>query len=205
MRGQISHCYSANRLTTTPVHLLMTSFNDKIANDMNVLGTTHESWLGVEWWTQSYSSLYDSADETFSTVEIGTEKGKPRARAKKEDLIYLSGDSSNILLVIDPMKTYIIGGLVDKNRYKSLCLNKAIAEGIAHAQLPIGNFLPELQTRKVLTVNHVVEIMIKWIELRDWEQAFLAIMPKRKFKIPGEISVEEEGDNSLVIELEEEE
>lgn len=52
------------------------------------------------------------------------------------------------------MQTYIIGAIVDHNRYKNLTLEKAEKQGIAHARLPIG---PELKLRmsSVLTVNQV--------------------------------------------------
>jgi tRNA (guanine9-N1)-methyltransferase len=65
---------------------------------------------------------------------------------------------------------------------KNLCLNKAQASGIRAARLPIGRYLSSLSTRKVLTVNQVFEILVKWIETRSWEDAFYSVIPKRKFR-----------------------
>ena len=56
--------------------------------------------------------------------------------------------------------------------------------GVRHARLPIGTYLAELPTRKVLTVNQVVEILLHWNKSRDWKEALYSVMPKRKFKRP---------------------
>ncbi|EHL02771.1 putative tRNA (guanine-N(1)-)-methyltransferase [Glarea lozoyensis 74030] len=97
----------------------------------------------------------------------------------KPKLVYLSSDSPNTLERLSPNTSYIIGGIVDKNRHKGLCYKKACERGIPTAKLPIGEFLT-MQSRTVLTVNHVVEIMLKWLETGDWGEAFLKVIPKRK-------------------------
>lgn|SRR5437773_9651260 len=38
-----------------------------------------------------------------------------------------------------------------------------------------------MASRHVLTVNQVLEIMLKWLESGDWELAFMQVIPKRKF------------------------
>ena len=44
--------------------------------------------------------------------------------------------------------------------------------------------MQNLPTRKVLTVNQVFEILVKWTEARNWEEALYSVIPKRKFQ-PG--------------------
>jgi tRNA (guanine9-N1)-methyltransferase len=77
---------------------------------------------------------------------------------KKEQLVYLTADSSNEITDLDPKDVYIIGGIVDRNRHKELTIKKAIDQGIRHARLPISDYL-SLNTSCVLTVNHVFDIM----------------------------------------------
>ena len=89
-------------------------------------------------------------------MEIG-EKTAPEGY-KKEQLVYLTADSTDEIKDLDPNDVYIIGGIVDRNRHKDLTIKKAIEQGIRHARLPISDFL-SLNTSCVLTVNHVFDIM----------------------------------------------
>ncbi len=65
-----------------------------------------------------------------------------------------SADAEEELTELDPSRAYIIGGIVDRNRYKGLCRSRAEAGGIKTARLPIRDYL-RLQAAPVMTVNQV--------------------------------------------------
>ncbi|PQE13384.1 hypothetical protein CJF31_00008450 [Rutstroemia sp. NJR-2017a BVV2] len=123
------------------------------------------------------------------------EEVEPSAPSQQPNLVYLSSDSPNTLTTLSPYTTYVIGGIVDKNRYKGLCYKRACEAGIPTAKLPIGEYM-EMQSRSVLTVNHVMEIMIRWLETGDWGEAFLKVIPKRKeAKLRGKGRGRDKGEN----------
>jgi tRNA (guanine9-N1)-methyltransferase len=95
------------------------------------------------------------------------------------EIVYLTSDSPHTLDQLNPYSSYIIGGLVDKNRHKGICYKKACDKSIKTAKLPIGDYM-EMQSRFVLATNHVVEIMLRWLECGDWGEAFMKVIPKRK-------------------------
>ncbi|KAJ9658590.1 tRNA (guanine(9)-N(1))-methyltransferase [Neophaeococcomyces mojaviensis] len=110
---------------------------------------------------------------------IKIEHSTAPAPITKGEIIYLTSDSPNTLTELKPYHTYIIGGLVDKNRHKGICYKTARDKAVKTAKLPISEYM-QMTSRFVLATNHVVEIMLRWLECGDWGQAFLQVMPKRK-------------------------
>lgn len=59
----------------------------------------------------------------------------------KKSLVYLTADAEEEIQTLDTNCYYIIGGLVDRNQHKRICLNRAEEHGIRTARLPLANFL----------------------------------------------------------------
>lgn len=97
----------------------------------------------------------------------------------KSELVYLTSESDNVITKLEDDKVYIIGGLVDHNAHKGVCYRVAVDQKIGHAQLPLKEFL-DLKTRKVLTIDHVFEILLGVSSGMDWKEAFLKVLPARK-------------------------
>jgi tRNA (guanine9-N1)-methyltransferase len=93
--------------------------------------------------------------------------------------VYLTAESTNVLQTLDDDTVYVIGGLVDHNRLKGVCHERAVERGIATAQLPIAEYLA-MSSRKVLTVNHVFEILIRFRDSGDWLTTLQKVIPARK-------------------------
>lgn len=196
--SQLAFTYSANRRSPTPIKsLLFTSLDGRTRERLDSLNDAgYRRWAGTEWWSESYERLWQESKDTApeaakgagdssgSADGVDAKEGAQGARAvaPQESVVYLTADSPEELEELKEGETYIIGGICDHNRYKKLCLNKATASGVRAAQLPIGRYLAHLPTRKVLTVNQVFEILVQWVETRDWEQALYAVIPKRKFQ-----------------------
>ena len=150
------------------------------------------SQMSKEWMKGSHGGRIAGAIEKNTPSEVEEEEG---------EIVYLSAESDNTLERLKPNSTYIIGGLVDKNRHKGLCYKRALDRGIKTAKLPIGEFL-EMDSRKVLVTNHVLDIMLKWLEHDDWGKAFIEVLPKRK---GGVLKADEDGAEQASLEGEEEE
>lgn len=168
---QIMYCYAVNGRCTSPGHLWLTGCEGNMENQLNRL-PGFDKWI-IE-------------KESHSYIEA--------LKEQKENLVYLTADAETELDDLDSKKIYIIGGLVDRNRWKGITLKKAQDQGIQAARLPIGNYL-KMSSSQVLTVNQVVEILLKYLEMRDWKTSFFLVIPQRKRCEAGseENSIELEG------------
>ncbi|PIN01223.1 tRNA methyltransferase [Handroanthus impetiginosus] len=153
---QIMYCYAVNGRCAVPAHMWLTGCHGEMQNELlRIPG--YDKWI-IEKEDRSYVEAFQD---------------------QKENLVYLTADSENILDELDPKAIYIIGGLVDRNRWKGITMKKAKEQGIRTAKLPIGNYL-KMSSSQVLTVNQVVEILLKFMETKDWKDSFFQVIPQRK-------------------------
>ncbi|KAH6637650.1 guanine-1-methyltransferase-domain-containing protein [Boeremia exigua] len=197
---QITRCYSDNRKAKYRTHLAVSSWGGKMKERFEgILGNQHTSWKGFKFFEEDFVEVSTKSREwmngprggvvagAMKIAEIADEAGEgvlaedtgDKPTDEEGEIIYLSSESDNTLTTLKPNSTYIIGGLVDKNRHKGVCHKRAVERGIKTAKLPIGEFL-EMKSRQVLVTNHVLEIMLKWLELGDWGKAFMDVLPERK-------------------------
>ncbi|KXT02933.1 hypothetical protein AC578_10602 [Pseudocercospora eumusae] len=199
LASQVTRCYSDNKHAPYRAHLTICSFTGKLRERFDtVLTQNYKGWKGVRTFDTNFSDVAEKAKEWMAAEDQGNKMAgvfekyaniDDEAKQKLKDqgeVVYLSSEADEDLMELKPYSTYIIGGLVDKNREKGICYKRARKAGIRTAKLPIGEFM-EMQSRKVLATNHVNEIMIKWLECGDWGEAFVKVIPKRKGgKLKGE-------------------
>ncbi|KZT53319.1 hypothetical protein CALCODRAFT_501271 [Calocera cornea HHB12733] len=190
--NQLSYTYGANR--KAPVmfaNLAFSSLNGQTQHRMEeAFRGSYKQWKAVDWWPDGYEHLWREPDAAGNENEAHGDAEATLPRAPKGSIVYLTADGDEEITELKEGETYIIGGIVDRNRYKviitmvlqNLCRDKATGQGIRAARLPIGKYLSELPTRKVLTVNQVIDIMLTWLEIGDWREAFWKQIPKRKFQ-----------------------
>lgn len=185
LSSQVTRSYSDNIKSPYRAHLMVSSFNGLLKERFDgTLRKDYENWKGVTLTQDGYMAAAELAKSQMSGPNggemAGPFTGKASTNAEEEgEIVYLTSDSPDTLTELKPYSTYIIGGIVDKNRHKGICYKSAMDNGIKTAKLPIGDYM-KMNSRFVLATNHVVEIMLKWLELGDWGESFMQVMPKRK-------------------------
>ena len=157
MVKQAERAYAMNRRAPQPARLTLTDVSGTNRDRMLRMAPGHAKWL--------------CACEPGGLAEA--------FKGRLGDLVYLTADAEEEVSELELGKVYVVGGLVDRNRHKNVCLEKARDLGVATARLPIQEHMP-LRTSAVLASNQVVEILLQWAACRDWKSALEATVPMRK-------------------------
>ncbi|XP_038124384.1 RNA (guanine-9-)-methyltransferase domain-containing protein 2 [Cyprinodon tularosa] len=165
LHKQIQRCYAVNRRASHPVQFYVTSLGGQLKQSFDDKDKGWVNWKGITFKAEHYSEV-----------------------VAKGELVYLTSDSPNVLEELDQSKAYVIGGLVDHNHHKGITYERAKELGIEHAQLPLSSFV-RMNSRKVLAINHVFEIILAYLEKGGWQEAFFSILPQRK----GAVAVSQDG------------
>ena len=204
LSSQITRSYSQNRRATYQANLWITSFGGQLKTRFETaMKSAHHNWRGAYFTSEDFKTAAETIksytrgevidvikpsadskrslilDETAPTAPDSEDPEPELADDVDQSVVYLTSESPYTLERLEANTTYVIGGIVDRNREKGLCYNRAKEKKVRTARLPIGEFMA-MQSRYVLTTNQVVEIMAKWLECGNWGEAFLNIIPKRK-------------------------
>nr|CCC91129.1 conserved hypothetical protein [Trypanosoma congolense IL3000] len=98
---------------------------------------------------------------------------------EQERVVYLTADADTVLERLEEDTVYIVGAFVDRNARKFLSRDSAVRYGVRMARLPIDESIKVGNLCKVLTVNHVVEVLCRYSECGDWKTAF-DVLPTRR-------------------------
>lgn len=189
LSGQITRSYSTNRLAPNRAQLTVSGLDKRLKERFNSRISDHTLWK-KEWITFSEDSL----ESVLKNWQWDANQSDVGVASDFSNVCYLSADTDEILSELKPGDVYVIGGIVDKGRHKNLCKGTAEKLGIKTARLPIEEYIT-LSGRKVLTTAHVVELLLKWNEFKNWKDAFEAVLPQRKI-IENEKSDEQINDNT---------
>ena len=153
---QLAMSYSTSKLAKLSVPMLFSSLNN--------------SWI----------PLLEKVNYSNWNKNIVTFTDKPFIDCvDNSKIVYLTAETDNVCMELDPSKYYVIGCLIDHNSKKNATRDYAIEHSIHMERLPIPEFI-EMEGRHVLTVNQVADILIRVINGESWGDAFCHVIPARK-------------------------
>ncbi|XP_007238313.3 tRNA methyltransferase 10 homolog C [Astyanax mexicanus] len=117
--------------------------------------------------------------ETWERLFITTTSQRHVDIFPRENLVYLTADSPNVLRTFDHNKVYIIGAFVDRSAQSGVSLANAKRLKLATARLPLNEHLQWDCGAKNLTLDQMIQILITIKETGSWEKA-LEFVPIRK-------------------------
>jgi len=172
LTSQLQYVYGKNRNAKCPFNILITSVSGVCREQLQK--NNCEKWKGV-------------------TVEDGHYTQLPQLIQNKDNIVYLSAEAQEDLVDVEDGKYYVIGAIVDRNRYKGLSQSAAEQHGIRSARLPLHLCELAANACKVLTCTHVYELLQTFASNgKDWPKALLSTVPKRKLRHAQEDDEDEE-------------
>lgn len=130
------YCYAVNGRSSVPAHLWLTGCQGEMETQLRRL-PGFDKWI-IEKEKQSYIQAFSD---------------------QKHNLVYLTADSETVLDELDLSKVYIVGGLVDRNRWKGITMKKAEEQGIHTAKLPIGTYMKMSSSQVWLVIVHYTTLL----------------------------------------------
>jgi len=213
---QLRYAYAMNRKSPMPLHVHVTGVKGECntRKHLEKIDGFPGRWAGRAYHVHE-ESLEDVFGNALSNVALskddevkeaegndavkceGKEEGTDKDDSQQSQpvlrpnhqLVYLTGDSENTISTLDNNTTYIIGGIVDRNRLKRAAIERAEAIGsnnstlpIKTARLPLDEHFDFKGSTRILTCNHVFEILLKYREngYKDWGKAVMSVLPDRK-------------------------
>jgi len=151
MASQLCHTYASNRRAPRSFEsLVCTSLGGRLKLELEAINDgAYRRWRRVLFTESSYEELCSLNASDVNLDDFKESSGQSLPRFDKNKLVYLTADSENEITELSEDETYIIGGIVDRNRHKNLCFNKAKNKSIHTARLPIGTYLSDMKTSKV--------------------------------------------------------
>ena len=127
--SQVTRSYSDNHKSPFQSHLVVSSFGGPLKERFEgLLEGHHHSWKGVRFLEEDFVQAAeqskewmkgDSGGRLAGIFEEKTIAGQPVDDSTRSGkVIYLTSDSPDTLTELRPYSTYIVGGIVDRNRHK---------------------------------------------------------------------------------------
>ena len=164
LSDHIQRIYGSNKKSTRPFHVILCNFSHH-----NPIYDTcikkHHGFLNyiIDFYEKGVLDVYSN-----------------------EEIIYLTPDSENVLESLENDRVYILGGLVDLSVKKNQTMEFASAHKIRTACLPILKYMKmdkrtdnKHSFKRILSINQVFDILLKFYETNCWEMALEYGMPKR--------------------------
>jgi len=153
-------------------------------SNMNAESPFSLNFAGLQKDTQLYEKFCTKFHRFEDIIVNFLEKPIPESFLKK-NIVYLTPDATQALQSLETNTVYVLGGLVDYQARKNITLMQAKKLNCEARRLPIPEYMKRKTDKKysyskVLTINQVFAILLKYHETKDWEIALPIGVPKRR-------------------------